>query len=280
MHIFDWGNMSMRFILFMWLILFIIISAVFFSACDNSNPSDTNLAHGNDFLPGNAGSFCTYDLFIVDSEEQITEPRASHDTVYLNNKEMKLDQLAAVYTVNRYIEEAFIDSFSYYMYENDNRIYTDKEFFFFLFSDMPFQMALNIPDAWYLVADAEGYEWEVLDLEIDDMELEMMGFNITLNGKIEVDAERRLPRDFTVKNNSLSADEFRINYKLTLSGKADNFPLPIEIETERTSKLYFKKGIGLICINNSPGTINNPLMQSEFDYDGSYSILKDYKFTD
>lgn len=234
----------------------VAISMLLSSCSDDSNGPSTK----GDMLPLTNGTYWLYDNYEIDSNG-VAYKIDGYDSVVVAGTSTIMEKTASIVKTISINPDGTADTptDNYYYLENSNALYMHSKAFTDALSSSLFPIQLT--EKWMKIADEDDEDWKVYEENIDAIQ---GPFGTVITGKVIITGERGGTKNFTVKNKSISTNEYKMNINFTGSATLNN--IPIGLNFDRVMLLYFADGIGLVSQKMSAfklPIVNLPLPGSE-----------------
>ncbi len=240
---------------------------------DSSGPSNGDGDNYN-YFPTEIGSSWTYKYFEIDSTEQRISD-SDYERIYLITEETEKDGQSCYEFDIRISQDVSLETPEYY-YKDGGKIFTYAN----LLPEVDLSLPLDIPIDWYKIADPDQDEWGVHTEQLEDLEFNMMGLDLTFNGKLTITGKNQGIETVNYGENeelSVEARKFALNYQLTGKVKWTFLEQPIDTANIQHIK-WFADGIGVVKSKLTPFAIRVALGNDthEQPFNGIVGVLKEY----
>jgi hypothetical protein len=246
---------------------------IFISSCSDDSsttPTPTPTNKGNTYFPLTKGSWWTYKIYSLDSNGAI-DPTTLLTTKTAYDSTMTKDgHEASVFDILD-TTGAKIDVSQYY-YATSSQIWWYSN----LLPELPYSLPIDIPIAWYKIADSKGTEWTLFTQKLDSASFQFGSFTILLNDtmKIKISYEGIAQVNYGANlDKTVNAQKYKVTY--TYGGASIIMGIPLQIPFTVEVYEYFGQNIGLIKEETKPSSVTT-ILGSYSITNGSNKILLDY----
>ncbi len=230
------------------------------------------------FQPSSENTWWSYDFYELEKNGR-KENTHRRDSAVVTGTEMKFQQEAAVH--QNYEDDQ--ESEKTYFHEESEQLYSLATYVYPSPEDLGgFNIPLEVPDAWVLIADEQGTTWDIGSQDFDNIKVTVQGTELTIKGTFYVRGEKGSKEDIDVKGSMNSAQDYIITYGF--DGKIKKIKIgPVPVDTDIDLKFdlqnhfYYVNNLGLVKRVLEPTTVKTGDPAPDYDIDGSESIIADYE---
>ncbi len=233
----------------------ILISLFLTVSCgDDDNSTDPTPNGDKEYIPMFQGNYWISEVYELDTNGRISET-PYFDSLTVTGTETKLGKTA-------YIFEGFISqerinwekNRTEYYYVENGKIYTHSDIFQSIFrinlEEVDFEIPIEFPDEWYLLADPGKDSWHIDTIGVDSTAIDIMGFKGYIEATVYINGLKEGTEQITYKGIDYTAHKYSVEFKF--DGVA-NGALPIKFT--RYFNIWFIEGIGFYKTKNEAFTI-------------------------
>ncbi len=249
---------------------YVLIAIILFSCKDNSTEPTEDFNYYA-LKEKNAYTW-KYSSISFDKDGNFKEDTRTQEVVDQRGKKFILDKNAFV-LLKTYQDGKTRED---YFYVDNKKLYAHSNYVTPNISGEGFNIPINLPEDWVIIADDEANEWNIVSVPITDIPIATPLGEAKINGTLAIKGQKGKQSEIEFEGKKYPTKEFKILYQFT--GKVSISFFNNDLNFTITENYIYANDMGLYELIREPITITVPQIMTQ-TFDGRKSTLYEIDIT-